>query len=372
MYYSIYEKWNKQVIQYNEENYSFVSQSIIENYMVAHNNSLDSRSNLKSEKATDIAFHFANLYKLIDDELAFINGVISFAKNYGMMGINREKHGMGFKELAYSYSESLFAWRKEIIEMYQLFENIEEMKENHNTISEFNTLIQNTINTHLTEIHPYTIIDFHREKYRFSDKEEEKVIKSISSQYLALIEKLNNSSITSDGHLEVNRLQHELDKYGVDFLSLEEEGKFYKSNFIFRPMMHTPNLLSSMYFAVFQTLQGSTTISICKECGSPFEVSPRKTIKDKCSDCITKARNKRKNKKRRSDPVNKFKENIGQRVDYHLNETLNIPFEKEFHLVNWYDDLLKEDTSNISSVKEWVEKKDREFYQILKEIKKED
>lgn len=70
--------------------------------------------------------------------------------------------------------------------------------------------------------------------------------------------------------------------------------------------------------------------------------------------------------------MNKFKEKIGQRVNYHLNETLNIPLEKEFHLVSWYDGLLKEDTSNISSEEEWIKKKNREFYQILEEMKKED
>ena len=139
-------------------------------------------------------------------------------------------------------------------------------------------------------------------------------------------------------------------------------------------MVSKENIGGTLFSTIVVSLTRNNHLEGCpiQECGSPFEVSPRKTIKDKCSDCIAKARNKRKNEKRRSDPVNKFKEKLGQRVNYHLNETLNIPLEKEFHLVSWYDGLLKEDTSNISSEEEWIKKKNREFYQILEEMKKED
>lgn len=377
MYFSMYERWDKRIAYYNDDNLEFVSKKIIEDYEIAYDNSLKPHSEYNSctISALDIAIQFAKLHKLSDNDETFIASVINFIEKYGMMGINRVKQGMGYKEAAYGYSESLFKWEEETLEMYRIFEKLKYLKENHcsNELHSITLDLSHTVNEHLTEVHPYLITDHSNQEIAFNNKKEEKASKLLANQYLILKTKENNSTITTDEKSQLIKYERNLiEKYNVDVIALEESGKLYKSNFFPRPMIRSFNLLNSMYFAIFQAMQEDLSITICEKCGSPFVITPRKKIKDKCSDCVIKSRNERKNKTRRSDPVNKFKENIGQRVNYHLNETLNIPIEKEFHLINWYEGLLKEDTSNISNKKKWIKEKDEEFYQILEKIKKED
>lgn len=313
MHISVNERWDRRIAYYDDKNFKFISQEIISDFEILYDNSPKPHSKYKSDRipALNIALCFAGLYKNYNNNESFIDAALAFIKKYGMMGINREKLGLLYRESVSGYSESLFEWKKEVSEMYNVFKKISSLNEKYsdkilNTDSAL-TEIQFTINDHLTNIHPYLILDY------------------------------------------------------------------TKNDFFLRPMIRTFNLLGSMYFAIFQALPDYIVFAICvnEGCGAPFICPPRKKIKDKCPDCVISERNKRKNDNRRSEPLNVFKENIGERVRYHTTQSLSIPVKKVYILKDWYDSILKEPNSNILDKEKWMEDKDKEFYEILKSIKKE-
>ncbi len=308
MQFSVYERWQRRIAHYNDKSFKFVSKEILSDYEIIYGN--NSKLNpIKESHARDIALQFANLSKISDNSL-FIKSTIEFIRNFGMMGVHRIKKGQGFKELAYDYSENIFEWRKETRELYETLKNISALNgiysENSQDYLSLLSCIQHSINRHLTNIYPYSKIE----------------------------------------------------------ISPPLEDTFF-----LKPMMKTFNLLSSMYFAIFQDLQDNTTYYLCENCGSPFECSRSKKIKNKCPDCVVKERNYRKNNNSRSNPKNTFRNKIYEKKKYYAEKPDFINSNKSFKINSWYDLFLEElssfESSDDSSLRAWMNVKEEELNKLI-------
>ncbi len=348
MHYGIIAEWRRRTAIYQEDTKEFVSIDEKKDYTISFgDDDVMSNPNYTGQTvpALDIAEQFATLYKANTSKEIFVENVVKFISKYGMMGINRGRKG------SIPYKETFMDWVKETKEMSEVLKWLNYLKENPPLFKEDNNLNNS------------------------QDIPNEACSMNYSPEYR---KQLDNSPFGA-----LFKIQNIINKHltGVNpYLILD-----CKDNDAFlRPMMEFHNLLGSMYFAIFQNLQGK--ILICVKCGTPFFTNPRKeskNTKDLCKGCIEKNRNKRRNAARVNEEYKKIAWNIEQRINNNSSpfSVKSIPPDKKEDLKRWHNKfkaeynkktpgkgqiLTKKQTEKLEA---WVKRKEEELDAKIKSFK---
>lgn len=342
MYYGIMKEYSKHNVIYNKQTQEFTSDKEIGSYIIIYNDSLFFNKECMQEKiaALEIAENFAGLHKKKGSKnTIFIESVIDFISKYGMMGIHQDITRLNRKD-AYP-KELLLDWETESRKMFEVFKKLSYLREN-----------QPFIGPGYIDGLPQNIPD---EAFSMNYRPE------------------NMEDLNKEPSVVLAEINHTINEYLINvhpYLITD----LYRDKIYSRPMMDTYNLLSSMYFAIFQAVQDSIKFCICEKCGSPFTASSQKLagtqkVAEKgsilCNQCVVAARTKRRNKSRFSNDFKRFRYNLNQRIDYYYRKSY-----KTSTLNDFVANLKLEDYKKNPHI--WIEEKRQAFDNLVKMMKKEE
>lgn len=346
MFYGIKQYWSRCTADYDKSALNIVCIKEGKKYEIIYEDSLISRSDCTANKIPilNIAVQFASLYKKKADIDVFSVFVIDFISKYGFMGINKVKTNSGnFKEKV-PYIESILDWMNEVDEMFSIFLDLYFLQKNP------------------------PLLDLESRKIPCNNSHYEDDAYSISYGLEC------NKNLENDSQVKLSKVISVINKHLAKvnpYLICD----FLEDKYVARPMMNTFDLLSSMYFAILQSLQSTLKYCICDTCGYPFIASYRKSsigIIDKCDNCIKSDRSKRRNKKRRSNHVNNFRDNMQKKVKYYTTLSRAIPLSKVKIIDEWYSNFIEDlESKKFSDFDTWKESKKAEFSRTIHEIKQE-